>query len=182
MSREPPMAQTKTAHELVPPTRVLDGFGNFIAPPSSARPVPTDFTGGATADHPPGFYGPPDALFAVNTLAPADRLTPLDFSPLTNARFEIYRTSEPLDLRGPILLAALALFLLDTHRGAIPRRRHPAADTALVSLCGRFNSLICGSGAFRKPCPRRRYPGRQRAAVGAGDQACLCRHRQCRRR
>ena len=107
-------AQTKTVHELVPPTRVLDGFGNFIAPPSTARPVPTDFSGGATADHPPGFYGPPDGLFAVNTLAPTDRLTPLDFSPLANARFEIYRTSEPQDLRGPILLAALALFLLDT--------------------------------------------------------------------
>jgi len=107
-------SQTKSVHELVPPSRVLDGFGNFIAPPSSARPVATDFSGGATADHPPGFYGPPEGLFAVNTLAPADRLAPLDFTPLTNARFEIYRTSEPQDLRGPILLAALALFLLDT--------------------------------------------------------------------
>jgi hypothetical protein len=106
--------QTKSAHELVPPSRVLDGFGSFIAPPSTARPVQTDFSGGATADHPPGFYGPPEGLFAVNTLAPADRLVPLDFGPLTNARREIYRTSEPQDLRGPILLAALALFLLDT--------------------------------------------------------------------
>ena len=107
-------SQTKSVHELVPPSRVLDGFGNFIAPPSSARPVATDFSGGATADHPPGFYGPPEGLFAVNTLAPADRLAPLDFTPLANARFEIYRTSEPQDLRGPILLAALALFLLDS--------------------------------------------------------------------
>ena len=107
-------AQNKTAHELVPPTRVLDGFGNFIAPPSTARPAATDFSGAATADHPPGFYGPPEGLFAINTLAPTDRLTPLDFAPLGNARFEIYRTTEPLDLRGPILIAALALFLLDT--------------------------------------------------------------------
>jgi hypothetical protein len=107
-------ADTKSAHELVPPSRVLDGFGNFVAPPSTARPVQTDFSGSATADHPPGFYGPPEGLFAVNTLAPADRLAPLDFSPLAGARHEIYRTSEPLDLRGPILLAALALFLLDT--------------------------------------------------------------------
>jgi len=106
--------QTKNVHELVPPSRVLDGFGNFIAPPSTARPVQTDFSGSATADHPPGFYGPPEALFAVNTLAAADRLAPLDFTPLANARHEIYRTSEPQDLRGPILLAALALFLLDT--------------------------------------------------------------------
>jgi len=106
-------AQTKSAHELTPPSRVLDGFGHFIAPPPSARPVPTDFTGSATADYPPGFYGPPENLFAVNTLAATDRLVPLDFSPLANARHEIYRTSEPQDLRGPILIAALLLFLLD---------------------------------------------------------------------
>jgi len=107
-------AQTKNVHEAVPPSRVLDGFGTFIAPPATARPVPTDFSGGATADHPPGFYGPPEGLFAVNTLAVADRLAPLDFAPLANASREVYRTSEPLDLRGPIFLAALALLLLDT--------------------------------------------------------------------
>ena len=105
--------QTKSAHDLAPPSRVLDGFGHFIAPPASARPVPTDFAGSATADYPPGFYGPPENLFAVNTLAATDRLAPLDFSPLTNARHEIYRTSEPQDLRGPVLIAALLLFLLD---------------------------------------------------------------------
>jgi hypothetical protein len=107
-------AQTNAVHEAVPPTRVLDGFGTFVAPPATARPVPTDFSGSATADHPPGFYGPPESFFAVNTLAAADRLKPLDFSPLANARYEVYRTSEPLDLRGPIFLAALCLFLLDT--------------------------------------------------------------------
>jgi len=107
-------AETKAAHELVPPSRILDGFGNFAVPPPTARPVQTDFSGSATADHPPGFYGPPEGLFAVNTLAPADKLAPLDFAPLAGARHEIYRTSEPQDLRGPILLGALALFLLDS--------------------------------------------------------------------
>ncbi len=107
-------AKTKTTHEVVPPTRVLDGFGGFTTPPPTARPVPTDFSGSATADHPPGFYGQAESLLAVNTLAPADRLAPLDFTPLANARHEIYRTTEPLDLRGPIFLAALALLLLDT--------------------------------------------------------------------
>ena len=133
-------AQNKTAHELVPPTRVLDGFGNFIAPPSTARPAASDFSGAATADHPPGFYGPPEGLFAINTLAPTDRLTPLDFAPLGNARFEIYRTTEPLDLRGPILIAALALFLLDTLvvlilGGGIQRlmpRSHAAAASVIL--------------------------------------------------
>ena len=36
----------------------------------------------------------------------------IDYAPL-NARREFYRLSEPLDLRGPIFLAALGLLLLD---------------------------------------------------------------------
>ncbi len=71
-----------------------------------------NFAGRANADHPPGFYGPPEGLLAVNTLAPADRLAPLDVAPL-NARARVYRHGEPLDLRGPVFLAALALLLLD---------------------------------------------------------------------
>jgi Domain of unknown function (DUF4159)/Aerotolerance regulator N-terminal len=106
--------KTKATHEAVAPTRVLDGFGNFTSPPATARPVPTDYAGSATAEHPPGFYGPPENLLAVNTLSASDRLAPLDFSALAHASHEIYRKTEPQDLRGPILIAALALFLLDT--------------------------------------------------------------------
>ncbi|MDE2372817.1 MAG: DUF4159 domain-containing protein, partial [Hyphomicrobiales bacterium] len=106
--------KSKTARAMIAASRVLDGFGRFVAPPATARPVPTDFSGGATADHPPGFYGPPENLLAVNTLSATDRLAPLDISALTNASHELYRKSEPQDLRGPILLAALCLFLLDT--------------------------------------------------------------------
>ena len=98
--------------EAVPATRVLDGFGAFEPPPATARPVPAGFLGRASADHPPGFYGPPEGLVAINTLSPADRLAPLDFTPL-NARREIYRLGEPQDLRGPIFLGALVLLLLD---------------------------------------------------------------------
>ncbi len=138
-------ASTKAANvrEVVPPTRVLDGFGAFVSPPPTARPVPTDFSGSANADHPPGFYGPPESYFAVNTLAPTDRLAPLDFSALGNARHEVYRTSEPLDLRGPVFLAALALLLLDTIavlflgggiQRLIPRRRAAAALIAGLAV------------------------------------------------
>jgi hypothetical protein len=104
----------KHVQDVAPPTRVLDGFGSFVPPPSTARPVPKDFSGSASAEHPPGFYGPPESPLAINTLAAADRLAPLDFSALAHANHEIYRKSEPRDLRGPILLAALALFLLDS--------------------------------------------------------------------
>src|SRR3954454_9013520 len=105
-------ASSDAAREMVPPTRILDGFGAFGPPPPTARPVPVGFAGRATADHPPGFYGPPEGLLAVNTLAPADRLAPLDVSAL-NARQEAYRMSEPQDLRGPILLVAMMLLTLD---------------------------------------------------------------------
>src|SRR5262249_36978897 len=98
--------------DAVPPTRVLDGFGMFEPPPPTARPVLGGFGGRATAANPPGFYGPPEGLVAVNTLVPADRLLPIDFRPL-NPRYEYFRTTEPQDLRGPIFLAALALLLID---------------------------------------------------------------------
>ncbi len=135
-------AKTSTVHEAVAPSRMLDGFGAFVAPPPTARPVPTNFTGHGTADHPPGFYGPTESYFAVNTLAATDRLAPLDFTPLANAKHEIYRTTEPQDLRGPIFLAALALILLDTlivlvlsggiSRLMPPRRSRAAAAAAIV--------------------------------------------------
>ncbi len=134
-------AKTKEVREAVAPGRVLDGFGSFVSPPPTARPVPTDFSGNATADHPPGFYGPAENLLAVNTLTAADRLAPLDFSPVSRAAHEIYRKSEPRDLRGPIFLAALGLFLIDAlvvlYLGGgiarlIPRYARAAAPSLIV--------------------------------------------------
>jgi hypothetical protein len=138
-------AKSKAAHDVLPPSRVLDGFGGFASPPSTARPVSSDFSGSATADHPPGFYGPPENLFAVNTLAPADRLIPLDYAPLTSASHELYRTTEPQDLRGPIFLAALALLALDTlivlYLGGgiarlVPRRARATRAAAVLLILG----------------------------------------------
>ena len=128
-------AAAQSAREALPPSRVLDGFGNFVAPPATARPVAAGYTGRAKADNPPGFYGPPEGLLAVNTLAPADRLAPLDVAPL-RARVEAYRQAEPQDLRGPIFVAALTLGLIDAMvvfwlagglARLLPRRRVAAA-------------------------------------------------------
>src|SRR4029453_8205797 len=55
-------AHGRPTGEVVAPPRVLDGFGVFVPPPPSARPVPVGFVARATADHPPGFYGPPEGL------------------------------------------------------------------------------------------------------------------------
>jgi hypothetical protein len=133
-----------SVREMVPPTRILDGFGVFGPPPPNARPVPTGFTGRATSEHPAGFYGPPEGLLAVNALATADRLAPLDISAL-NARKEAYRMSEPQDLRGPVLLAALGLLALDALvvfwlAGGIARmmrgRPRPAAAAIALAIFG----------------------------------------------
>ncbi len=123
----------------VPPSRVLDGFGVFVPPPPTARPIAANFSGRATSEHPPGFYGPPEGLVAINALAPSDKLASLDFSGL-NARRDAYRVSEPHDLRGPVLMAALLLLALDAIvvfflAGGIAqllRRRAPAATAVLV--------------------------------------------------
>ena len=44
------------------PYRTLDGFGALGAPPADAAPIAGDFAGPGDARHPPGFYGPADAL------------------------------------------------------------------------------------------------------------------------
>jgi hypothetical protein len=107
-----PGATTEANAETVAPLRTLDGFGAFGPPPSTAKPIQADFREHATPDHPPGFYGPADGPLAVNTLASADRITPLDLSSL-RARRASYTNSEPRDLRGMLLSSALALFLID---------------------------------------------------------------------
>jgi hypothetical protein len=132
----------QAVRETVPPNRVLDGFGAFTPPPSTARPVPAGYSFRASADHPPGFYGPPEGLLAVNTLTPSDRLNPIDYAPLS-ARMEAYRLGEPKDLRGPLFLTALALLVIDAlvvfwlagglHR-LMPQRRRMAPGALIFAL------------------------------------------------
>mgnify|MGYP000468688843 CR=1 FL=1 len=100
------------AVEMVAPLRTLDGFGAFGPPPSTAKPMPGDYRDRATPEHPPGLYGPAEGPIAVNTLAVADRLAALDTASL-RAQRATYTNAEPRDLRGILLVSALALFLID---------------------------------------------------------------------
>ncbi len=95
------------------PNRILDGFGTLGPPPVTAKPIPPAFSGAATADHPPGFYGPTDALVAVNALAPDAKLVPADFAGLKIDR-QMLKAAQPVDLRAALLVLAFAGFLLDT--------------------------------------------------------------------
>ncbi|MDR3486925.1 MAG: DUF4159 domain-containing protein [Bradyrhizobium sp.] len=127
--------------ETVAPLRILDGFGAFGPPPSTAKPLSADYRDRASIDHPPGFYGPTDGPLAVNALAAADRIAPLDTSAL-RARRASYTNSEPHDLRGILLSSALALFLIDAiivallgaGVAALLRRRAVSAALAFAFL------------------------------------------------
>ncbi|KQW20815.1 LytTR family transcriptional regulator [Afipia sp. Root123D2] len=127
--------------ETVSPTRILDGFGAFGPPPSVAKPIKADYRDRATLEHPPGFYGPADSPVAVNTLAAADRIAPLDTSAL-KARRATYSSAEPRDLRGMMLTTALALFLIDAiivailggGLAALLRRRTATATIVAVAV------------------------------------------------
>jgi hypothetical protein len=127
--------------ETVAPLHILDGFGAFGPPPSTAKPLPADFRDRATPEHPPGFYGPADGPLAVNALAAADRIAPLDTSAL-RARRASYTNAEPRDLRGILLSTSLALFLIDAvvvallgaGIAALLRRRAATAALALALI------------------------------------------------
>ena len=95
-----------------PPYRVLDGFGALIAPPVTARPIPETFEGVGEAEHPPGFYGAPDALVPVNVLASGATLTPADYAGLPQ-RSGGLNAHPPIELKPWLLLTALIGFLAD---------------------------------------------------------------------
>ncbi len=125
----------------IPPTRTLDGTGAFTTPPITAKPIAATSRQPASYDHPPGFYGPPEALVAVNTLAPDAQLWPLSFA---GAALRPLVAQKPLDLRPPLLALAFLLFLVDmlavlVISGAISRIRRGAV--AGLVACALFGTL-----------------------------------------
>ena len=130
---------------LILPTSILDGFGVLGAPPPTAKPVPVNFAGAGTAEHPPGFYGPPDQLLSVNALGANDNLRAADFSGLGFAR-EALRRPVPTDLRPALLAAAFLLFIVDALAslwlsGGLPRRFGRAAAALVLSALPRASCL-----------------------------------------
>lgn len=138
-------ADAERAGTVLSPTRTLDGFGAFRAPPPTARPVPAAGLAAANADHPPGIYGPPDGFVAVNTLAADAQLAPLDLLGLPVER-RSYAVSEPTPLAPHLLVAALVLLIVDSLvvialsgrlRGM--RRGATTAALALFALAAAFD-------------------------------------------
>ncbi len=170
--------------ETLVPARVLDGFGAFTSPQATTKPVPANYSARASAEYPPGFYGPPEGLLAVNTLTPLDRMNPLDVSPL-NARREGYRLSEPLDLRGPLFATALGMLLIDALvvfwlAGGLARLMRRRAATAAIALAVLGAALALPHDGFAQgrttPRPQTVPPAPQAsqpAAPGNREQQAL---------
>ncbi|HEY4846562.1 MAG TPA: DUF4159 domain-containing protein [Methylocella sp.] len=95
------------------PSRSLDGFGVLGPPPPNATPIPAGYEGIAEPEHPPGFYGPPDGLIAVNALGPKETLEAADYSGFGFID-EPLRDIGPVDLKPWLLAAAFLLFAADT--------------------------------------------------------------------
>jgi hypothetical protein len=121
---------------LVPPSRTLDGEGAFEAPPATAKPVRADAPGIGRPEHPPGFYGPPEGLVAVNTLARDATLPRLSYGGLA-ASVAPFAVEKPRDLAMPLLLAGLLLLMADALivfvlAGGTARLRRFAGATAVI--------------------------------------------------
>lgn len=155
--------------ETVSPQRVLDGFGSFQSPPPTARPVARGATERASIEHPAGFYGANEAPVAINALAPGDRPVALDISALETT-VQPLASMQNIDLRQPLLLAALVLFMLDTIISAISgrgrRRVRPRAAGVAASL------LLAGlviHGGFPLAAPAHAAPADKRQLPTISD-------------
>ncbi len=128
------------AETTLPPRLVLDGYGDLAQPTATAQPLPSGFTGHADASHPPGFYGPAEGGFAVNALTAQDTLHTLAID-LPGDKTLPLRHSGAIDLRIPLFVTALLLFMADSlamlwlgGHGSWLRRRGKAAALAIAVL------------------------------------------------
>jgi hypothetical protein len=98
---------------LLKPWRALDGYGKLGEPGERMQPVAAAEIGGArsSASNPAGFYGPQNALRAINVMRDGDALAPL--APPPNARVSAFTEAKAVALAPWLYLTALLLFLAD---------------------------------------------------------------------
>jgi len=124
------------------PVETLDGFGRLGRPPSTARPIPGKEIASTTVSprHPPGFYGTAEARRALNLSPGIAELQPIENLPPETLR-EAYAKGREVDLRPPLLTAALLIALTDlviayALRGLLRRRPARLAGLALLTVVG----------------------------------------------
>jgi hypothetical protein len=134
------------AEGMLPPLETLDGFGRLRRPPAGARPLDGKALAAAavSAQHPPGFYGTGDSRHALNLSAGMSGLTAIAELPPGVVR-ATFGTSQEIDLRPPLLAAALLLALVDLAIAYVLRGlfwRRPAALAGALAA-----ALVLGAPA-----------------------------------
>ncbi len=121
----------------LPPYRMIAADGSLVPPTPDARPLAAGpAPRPVTIENPPGLYGTEEGVLAHNLLGPEAAFQPLARPTVTAPVIELrYAFDESRDLKGPLVLAALALMLLDTlivfwMGGLFSRLRRPALHTA----------------------------------------------------
>jgi hypothetical protein len=144
---------TEAGEEALAPLETLDGFGRLQRAPPTARPIPGKEMATATASprHPPGFYGTADARRALNLSTGISELKPIENLP-PDIRRETFATGGEIDLRPPLLTAALLLALADlviayALRGLLRRRPARLAAVLLIAMLG-IPSAVRADDAF----------------------------------
>ena len=122
---------------VLPPWRLLDGFGRLGEPGPEARPLALASLADARASrlHPPGLWGDDEVLAALQTVRTDDRVAALAPRAAATGLATVTRGPSSETPLAPLLLAvALVLALLDTLIAAAPalRRGHRARVAALA--------------------------------------------------
>lgn len=106
---------TEGRTSLLPPYRVLNGFGRLIKPKAVVEPIAFSAlnTVKIGPEHPPGFYGPPTQSVALNLLNADSRLSLADMS-ASGAEQLTYRKAAERAFRAPLFLTALILLIVDS--------------------------------------------------------------------
>src|SRR5690606_21998096 len=128
----------------LPPFRIISADGALVPPGPDARPLEATTSPAVTIENPPGFYGTDEGVVAHNLL-PRDA----EFLPITRPSTSLavteasYAFDQSVDLKGPLIAAAILLMLLDTlavfwmggllsRRGAA--RRLAGVGAAIIAL------------------------------------------------
>ncbi|ADZ69587.1 DUF4159 domain-containing protein [Polymorphum gilvum] len=101
---------------LLPPLRLLDGYGRFGPPPADVTPIPAQAFSETLASRrsPPGLYGSDDGFRALNLLRVDATLAALGPQTMAgNVDLRPYATSVPVDLRAGLFGLAFLLLIAD---------------------------------------------------------------------
>ncbi len=135
----------------LPPWRTLNGFGALGVPPAQAEPIRGDASSVGDAAHPPGLYGAPGQLRAVNALGADQSLSRADYGAL-KVRSGALDSAPPVDLRAWLLPLAIAGLLIDAilslliGAGVGLRRRGAVAGLVLAAALTLGGATVPGPG------------------------------------